>query len=83
MKQARFAVGLCLLWALMSAWPAMAGRCLDVPDGQLVWCEDFDNYCVGGAPWPGYPPLPAACATDGSAVVDNAAFLDNWPQPAP
>ena len=61
--------------------PAPAQRCLGIPESQIVWCDDFDNYCADGQAWSGHLPLPAACPTDGSAVADNAAFLTNWAVP--
>ncbi len=67
--------------AAIARVPALADRCLGIPAGEIVWCDDFDNYCTGGEAWPGYPPFPTACPTDGSAVPDNAAFLANWTLP--
>lgn len=55
-----------------------ADRFAGVTDAQVIWGDDFDNYCVGGASWPGYPPFPAACPTDGSAVPDVSAYQANW-----
>jgi len=76
MRRVIFVVATALL--LMVAGQAWAGRCLGYPESQIVWCDDFDNYCVGADPWPGYPPFPDKCATDGSAEVDQAAFAANW-----
>ncbi|HSW46885.1 MAG TPA: hypothetical protein VLM89_15090, partial [Phycisphaerae bacterium] len=71
-----------LIIAFVCTWAGVAqaqSRCQGIPEASIVWCDDFDNYCVGGATWPGYPPFPARCATDGSAVADNAAFYAQWP----
>ena len=71
-------IGTALSVLLVLASQAMGGRCLDVPETQILWCDDFDNYCEGGATWTGYPPFPDICATDGSAVADDDAFFSNW-----
>jgi len=78
MKQ--WACLLCVSIVLVGTGQAVAGRCFGVPEAQIVWCDDFDNYCVDGDPWPGYPSgNPPTCPTDGTAVKDNAAFYANWP----
>ncbi|HPD31865.1 MAG TPA: hypothetical protein PLL20_17875 [Phycisphaerae bacterium] len=64
---------------LMSCSSAMAGRCIGVEPRRIIMCDDFDSYCNGGDPWPGYPPSdppPAACV-DGSSV-NSVGFLTNW-----
>ncbi len=45
---------------------------------RVIWCEDFDNYCVGGAEWLGYPPYPDKCPETGS-TPSNAALYQKWP----
>ncbi len=58
---------------------APADRCIGIEPGRIVMCDDFDSYCNGGDPWPGYPPTdppPVACA-DGSSA-DSTGFLANW-----
>ncbi|MDM8009316.1 MAG: hypothetical protein QUV05_24505 [Phycisphaerae bacterium] len=68
-----------VLAAFETAW---AGRCLDIPDSQIVWCDDFDNYCTANNPdnpWPGYPPTPdTICPTDQSGEPDQAFFCAHW-----
>ncbi|HSW44295.1 MAG TPA: hypothetical protein VLM89_01860 [Phycisphaerae bacterium] len=57
-----------------------AGRCMGFPDSQIVWCDDWDNYCAGGVLWPGYPPVPdTRCPSDGTASPDTALFQQVWP----
>ncbi len=73
----RFVLGFAALTVVFSVnTNAWAGRCLDIAETRIVWCDDFDNYCVGGATWTGYPPFPTICATD--ATADNSAFMANW-----
>jgi len=78
-----FTVTLCLSLILTIYSQAAAARCNGIPEADIVWCDDFDNYCVGAATWPGYPPFPAKCATDGSITRDTAAFLANWSSECP
>lgn len=87
----RFAlVGICVALAATSGASAQAGRCSYHTDGvvwqtyvpagphSVVWCEDFDNYCIGGAEWLGYPPYPDKCAETGS-TPSNAVLFQKWP----
>lgn len=61
---------------------AWAGRCADIPNTRIVWCDDFDNYCTANNPtnpWPGYPPTPdTICPTDQSGTPDQAFFCAHW-----
>lgn len=71
--------GLYLAAVMVQAGPAVAGRCLGYPDTRIVWCDDFDNYCYGGADWPGYPPPDPRCPIDDTAVANQSAFANSDP----
>lgn len=76
---------MCTVSLLLIAGQAEAGRCSGFDPAIVVWCDDFDSYCVGGSEWTGYPtysagawqPFPAACAS--GAAPDQAAFMTEWP----
>lgn len=62
---------------MLAASAAQAGRCWDFAASRIIWCDDFDNYCAGAAPWTGGPPYPSGCPYE-DATPDNAAMLANW-----
>ena len=75
-----FAAGL-----LLTAGQTEAARCSGFDPATVIWCDDFDAYCVDGAEWTGYPtysagawqPFAAACPS--GAAPDQAAFWTEWP----
>ena len=63
---------------------ADAARCSGYSPATVVYCDDFDSYCVGGTEWSGHPTysggvwaFPDACPA--GATLDNDALRANWP----
>jgi len=88
----------CALLVLSCYKMALAGRCHEgegYPRADHIWCDDWDQYCLGGADWHGGPNIwgvpewyggssyPSKCPTDGSAVNDHPNYVQlrsQWPK---
>ena len=81
----RTVLGIVAVGFALACGQAQAARCSGFDPATVVWCDDFDAYCLGGSEWAGYPaysagawqPFPAACP-DGS-TPDPGPMMTAWP----